>query len=1097
MDPVTVLGAGAAAVQLAEFGAKGLIGIIRLAKDLRNVPNRLKILLTDVEKALQRIEALHGALQDPASTMVTQLQASQVEALRVLVADAHSTIECVYQKLRHISEPKVQANLGSVRRAWRAMVSLKLEQELEKKLEKIQRINTDLTRQLQVATIEMQSDQSVRIADITKSTELLREDMKQLRIDGDVAHEETRTLVTKVLIESQVATKTSITELRDAVVTLALGRTDALQPDHVTTAAELSPLGREYLVREVCEALAKHPSALNKCCDNGVSSIYNAARSVDLTSTFHSKPVDCSCRLSRRRRFRKYGFLGLNYEELVPHYPSCPFTKVAEQSSRYTVSVQLIPVLEKTVEFMFGASFQGGGFSLSHSIRAFATVKREYSPLFKLFDDVPSLCARRCYGPLQNGCRDECSSSIYEKKVDRFFHFHWDIESVRIQLRFLPQRLLCLAAEGSAALTDKDECGRTLLHEVMQLIGYLGRSYVQVLSEIRGVLNCLGRVSLDLGAVGSIGSSSLHELDDILLRRYDLEREEYATAQDMAAQFAFRFINRYPLNFPLFEYFEGFDMGNARYEIYDPDYDSDEEGLIPIHEKLRAWKFYKAYPILLEDQGALESAIWRRDLISLRKVLKSGEVDKSRWSTRNLSPLDMSLGWLPGLSALLVAEIPDQVPAIGLALLLDELPAAKVLLSKVIDPSECRILECAVNSSDEAQVLVIEEITRRRLELRALALEWLTSTDQRKLEVHPKKSLDSNAAAVYQRLRSNGIDVPTSLDPQRSLWKIIASEVAGASPCRATAFFEKLVASGFEDFDAPDHLCHQETTLMWYCKRARWNSNQRKLDIILWLLKRGAKCWNRENTWAPSILFYAARLRGSAIYFEHHSSQNCISEITRLAAVVDDPLLTDSCDCACSNHGCLASRAIFAGVEIPYRRFWYYISQLTTRAVLDEDLLEWLNSCHLDRAQREVFLNDAVRLEVFERLGLVHTCCRAKMGSEKQDDDSELEEPNTEMEEHLDLIIEAFGRFQSLSTGPESDLLTQWWRKLDSILPDLEPEARCNYHDRSWNGSEDSTDLQVSRVELEEKALLASGYGGMDFTEVIKLHFREYLSSVK
>lgn len=464
MDPVSAIGVGAATLQLVDRTVTTLFGIIKLIRNLRDIPQRLEILLGDVEKAVHRVNSLQSALQDPTSRIVSQLQVSQAAALQALVHDARSAITDVYQKLQLVFGPQAQTGT-KLKRAWRAVVSIEFEKELERKLERIQRINDELTRQLQVASVEIQADLGLRVVDMAQTTQLLKADMERLCISGDAAHEVTRTAVRSALQEHQVATQSSLTELRDAVVTLATGERSALEPAQATAVVDLSPQGREQLARQICETLMTYPSALSQSCDNVVSGISRASRPRYTTAAFGPNAMTCSCRPSWFRSFQRYGFVRINHEARASHWPNCRFTKSAKRSSKYTISVQLLPLLEKTVAMVFDASFQGGGVSFAPTLKTFTTVKRDESPLFNLFDDFPSLCARRYYED-QHGPRPIhiTGPMIEDESEGDSFYFDWDMKAVRVQLRVLVQRILSLVMEHGAALDAKDETGRTLLH---------------------------------------------------------------------------------------------------------------------------------------------------------------------------------------------------------------------------------------------------------------------------------------------------------------------------------------------------------------------------------------------------------------------------------------------------------------------------------------------------------------------------------------------------------------------------------------------------------------------------------------------------------
>lgn len=84
-------------------------------------------------------------------------------------------------------------------------------------------------------------------------------------------------------------------------------------------------------------------------------------------------------------------------------------------------------------------------------------------------------------------------------------------------------------------------------------------------------------------------------------------------------------------------------------------------------------------------------------------------------------------------------------------------------------------------------------------------------------------------------------------------------------------------------------------------------------------------------------------------------------------------------------------------------------------------------------------------------------------------------------------------------SGSLEDFWEWWWQTLDAILPDLLPIERCKYATndlRSLYPLEEEEALQKideKRARREKEALRNSGYLGLEFTEIIRLHFKEYL----
>lgn len=118
------------------------------------------------------------------------------------------------------------------------------------------------------------------------------------------------------------------------------------------------------------------------------------------------------------------------------------------------------------------------------------------------------------------------------------------------------------------------------------------------------------------------------------------------------------------------------------------------------------------------------------------------------------------------------------------------------------------------------------------------------------------------------------------------------------------------------------------------------------------------------------------------------------------------------------------------------------------------------------------------------------------------DERARLQDEESELEKQLNLIMKAYPRMRETYPGSFEGFWERWWQTLDDILPDLLPEERCRsggclYNDLPMS----SLEVEKRKVEIDEKrtrrekeALENSGYFGLEFTDVIRLHFKEYLA---
>ncbi|KAH7393688.1 hypothetical protein BKA64DRAFT_93221 [Cadophora sp. MPI-SDFR-AT-0126] len=100
-DPLTLIGAIAASMQIVGQAATAFIATVKLARDLRCVPVMMRIQLNDLEKSTLRLQSLCASLVEdklvPAS--ILSLNAGQVARISQLATELRSTMDEVQSKL--------------------------------------------------------------------------------------------------------------------------------------------------------------------------------------------------------------------------------------------------------------------------------------------------------------------------------------------------------------------------------------------------------------------------------------------------------------------------------------------------------------------------------------------------------------------------------------------------------------------------------------------------------------------------------------------------------------------------------------------------------------------------------------------------------------------------------------------------------------------------------------------------------------------------------------------------------------------------------------------------------------------------------------
>jgi hypothetical protein len=156
VDPASVIGIAAASLQFTAVTVRGVLGGIGFLKSLKGTPVRLTELLYDVDKSIVQIVHLRQTLQDPDSGPVRKLGPSQLQALRATVDDGYQATVSLQATLEPLFGSQNAQTQIRTRRIWKSVVSVKIEREIEEKLEKIQWHNNEITRGIQLSGLDAQ-----------------------------------------------------------------------------------------------------------------------------------------------------------------------------------------------------------------------------------------------------------------------------------------------------------------------------------------------------------------------------------------------------------------------------------------------------------------------------------------------------------------------------------------------------------------------------------------------------------------------------------------------------------------------------------------------------------------------------------------------------------------------------------------------------------------------------------------------------------------------------------------------------------------------------------------------------------------------------
>lgn len=489
--------------------------------------------------------------------------------------------------------------------------------------------------------------------------------------------------------------------------------------------------------------------------------------------------------------------------------------------------------------------------------------------------------------------------------------------------------------------------------------------------------------------------------------------------------------------------------------------------------------------------------------------------------TRPFEVAQLALGWSHGLRRIVAASYPVRHAIITACRLRDH-ESLSILLETPMpifsaDPVEFEHINCVFCAIYmERQIdhgsfdLILAEYIRRRNDLKHLAMSSLPIQQHEELGIDEQTMLDSEAEDIFHSLKQC-VPVPESLDCWISPYQMTRD-------CRwmPLSWLNKFYDAGFQSVDIP---YQGDTPLLWRLAYAvgRWFESTWK--FLPWFLRHGARAdWTGvaglKDTRYPTALFYIV------LIWRHHADQ-CGGFV-----ISDDPVLnackeslpwvattlhtiSDDCNCFCGSKGCLPGHLLWRcsgrGCLCLYQRRG---NSLDWRVDL---LAHWISIWQLRDPEKELVYSEVARLEIFERLGMAHTCCcntrpsfvdhdkssylYLRLCPDKQERER-LHNEDSELALQLDDLVAHYENARKVHGGTIESFWCQWWQVLDMILPPLLPFEACKNRLLGWSGAKKFRHVDRSATEnraaREEAALKNAGYGGpefQDFREVIRVHF--------
>jgi hypothetical protein len=366
----------------------------------------------------------------------------------------------------------------------------------------------------------------------------------------------------------------------------------------------------------------------------------------------------------------------------------------------------------------------------------------------------------------------------------------------------------------------------------------------------------------------------------------------------------------------------------------------------------------------------------------LRQALPTLDLEAESFGRLPLSALDLAVGWPDGLRLLSTVWTNSISGTIELASCDHEWESLRVLCEFSVplfeDIPESVSFMRALLTYGTHHVLV-HALKQRRDSLSELAREYLSTGDQARFGLLDGSTLDANGRPVYDLLKERSVPVPAGLHPgpagsvyslAAKIYRLHSSQVFFSNMVQS---LHDLFLSDFRDIDEGDSNIVPSYTPLESILRRGNNHDENWVSIGLWFLSMGASPTFHGPDTVTNILFGVARSLSS--YTEERYTKNFTSmQMTKLleyAAALFSPLETDQCTCFCSSNGCLPLHYILCDDDLP----WLHGRCHDHRGYR---AFSWMKSCGLEGDDEESCLEESVRLELFNRLGMVHTCCSGK-----------------------------------------------------------------------------------------------------------------------
>lgn len=457
--------------------------------------------------------------------------------------------------------------------------------------------------------------------------------------------------------------------------------------------------------------------------------------------------------------------------------------------------------------------------------------------------------------------------------------------------------------------------------------------------------------------------------------------------------------------------------------------------------------------------------------------------------------LELAIGWKEGLLILATRWTYTLTPAIELAVKKKDVESLDILCNKFnaplfSDDDEFRSYILSLLSYEEACILLVKALKRRRDALAGLARRYLSSYDLSQLGIKDGRTLDVTARPVFDLLSKRAIPLDPWLfpGPKSSIYYTLSAvwTLGNMSGCFGMTFaLDELFTSNFRDFDYPNDSSSPywspNTPLHAFLQYAQERYETWVIPCI-WLLDKGALPTMGQDEPKHNLLVRVAQSLAnlSEDIFAAQVGMPSIRALLQYASGLYSSTQEDKCVCFCSANGCLPLHHLLRQPSLKFCRGCHGHTQHRTYF--------WAFQCQdvPDDELAVANLETSVRLELFNRLGMAHTCCSSGRLWVDEEENVRLRDEDEELAEQLEVLMDVYRHTLAQWVHEEREVADELFivcscRNIEGNRWTIPVEGALMAHQQWWWS-------KVGQILPDDSSKVCDD--GMAFLDVIQHHFQ-------